>query len=46
MASGVAHQYYAPADDIERQVLGDWDPLNDKIGRIFADEDGDVDAGR
>lgn len=43
--SGMAHQGRTPKHDVDREIFGDRDPLNDPVGGEFNDQDSDVDTG-
>lgn len=45
LACCMAPQYHSPCNDIERQVLGNGNALDDKIGWVFDYQDCDVDTG-
>lgn len=37
-------EHSSPEHDVDGQILGDGDTLDDPIGRIFDDENGNIDA--
>jgi hypothetical protein len=41
----VAREDYTPGHDVETEVFGDRDALNDPVGGELDDEDGNVDTG-
>ena len=35
-----------PKDDVDTEILGDRNMLNDTVGRVLDNENSDIDAGR
>lgn len=45
LANGMQSQHGTPETNVDAQVLGNRNTLDNPVGRVFDDQDGDVDTG-